>query len=262
MNITLYMECRELKGVPLKMKYALLTLASRAGKDYREAYPGVDTIAEDMGCGTTMVRKLLRWLEEKKLAVPKGGTKGGQARATVYLICPENWKPISEPNARRVAYEAPVNPTHADSITQRMPIDYPTHANPLPNAQCVDEGVKVVKVVEGSATTAVSKDPMERKLQRIRNYYLNAFHKGNETFSPSERRHAMATLSKLLPHVDQVEVATNVIDMAYHIFKTEPTRKKFLSDWFPLFKLGQFKSLVDQYNNMDGVPAAAELEEE
>jgi len=110
-----------------------------------------------------------------------------------------------------------------------------------------------------TATADPSEKQMEEKLLVIWNYYLDAFNK-EEPFSRPKKKVGMAVLSKLLPDADHVRVASQVIDMAAHILKTQP-QKTYMSEWWTIFKWSMFRSLYEQYRETEYVPAAANLPE-
>ena len=116
------------------------------------------------------------------------------------------------------------------------------------------------KAVEGKTSAAVSEKRMEEELTVVWNYYLDARGK-QENFTPSKKRMGRAILRGLheggsgTPVIDMVIA----IDLATHLAKKNP-KKAFLTAWFAMFsKWSTFRSLVDQHQDNESVPEAAEL---
>lgn len=248
MNVKLYKECVRL---PLghNEKHVLRSLASFAARGCRDAFPSVETIAEDTSLGTTIVRRCLRNLEAVQVVAPEATTRGGGRGCTThYFITPENHKP----NARVSA----------------LPEENPTLSEKKPNTfggktqhTCVDEGFIREKQKERQANdaAAISKEQMARKIVAVWNYYQDAT--GNEEIlSPSIKKIVGRRLCRLDSNRDVVG-ATSAIDAAVQIAK-DP-KKKFMLKWYAIFgKESTFLSLIDDYHRRDDVTDAAELAEE
>lgn len=109
------------------------------------------------------------------------------------------------------------------------------------------------------AAAAIPENQMEKELQTVWSYYIDAFRK-DEIISPSARRTGLAILSEL--HrlgLDAVYRMTGAIDMAHHIVKHHP-KKVYLANWFAIFgKWNTFVSLYQEFEQAENVPEAATL---
>jgi hypothetical protein len=111
----------------------------------------------------------------------------------------------------------------------------------------------------GKAAAAVSESQMEKELQTVWDYYLEAFDK-DEIISPSKKKMGLGVISKLRPDVNRVEVMAGAIDMAHHIVKHHP-EKSYLAKWTSIFKkFSTFLSLYEESRDPK-VPTAASLSE-
>ena len=248
MNIALYSECRKLR-LPHNEKSVLLALAGRAPKTSREAFPSVETLATDIGMGTTATRRTVRSLERKGLITPKGAVKGGRGNSTTYLLSPEKANTFVLPFPGQKATDSKAKGNGFDPKTQ--------HTG-------VDEGFKGKREGEESAPAPCSQNQMEKEILTVWNYYREASG-SDEAFSPSRKKKGLAIVREMrekAPSNDPVICMTRAIDMVTHLGKKRPAKAALLQ-WDKMFsKWNTFTRYFNEYQESENVPDAARLPDE
>jgi hypothetical protein len=132
-----------------------------------------------------------------------------------------------------------------------------TEDPPVP--QKIDRKKK--KKEEAVASTAVvPKERMDKDLQVVWNYYLEATGR-EEVLSPAKKKMGLAIIRELYENrCRSVINMAAAIDMACHIAKRNPKTKAYLSNWTSIFsKWNTFASLHQEYQETSEVGEAAQL---
>ena len=225
-------------------------LACHAPK-HGTAYPSMETIAREAGVRRRGAQKIVRRLEAKGVISPTTLKKGGRKNPTHYQFNLGNSEPpFALYGPGKGEHRDPNSGERANGETLK---GEPPFARDSSRQKAVDS--------TSAATAAISQEQMEKELQIVWNYYLDAFDKPEEIISPSLRKIGLAILSGMLRGANRVEAMAAVIDMAHYIVKHD-SRKPYFAEWPKIFgKFSTFRSLHEQWRNSD-VPDAAELPEE
>jgi hypothetical protein len=218
---------------------------AREGAD-RKSWPTIETLMEKCNLGRKAVYQWRSWLQKN----------GWLAR-------------VGEKRSNRGEFAVPMLMVKRGTIPGRTYVHHDpksgsrTHpqkgvTDPSPKGSLEVDTEKQVDSVSEKASAAVSGNQMDRELQKVWDYYLDAFKK-DEIISPSAKKMGLEVISKLRPDVNRVEVMAGAIDMAHHIVKRNP-KKAYLAKWTSIFaKFSTFLSLYEESRDSK-VAEAATLE--
>jgi hypothetical protein len=217
----------------------------------RQSWPGIETLCEKLNMDRHSVCKWRGWLITNGWLEKIGEREGsGKFSIPVFKV-----KRGSVPASNRDGRSANRVRKHCTRLTGAKTL----HADRCEKIALEVDSEKQVDVVSEKAATAVSESQMEKELQRVWDYYLDAFKK-DEIISPSKKKMGLEVISKLRPDVNRVEVMAGAIDMAHHIVKHHP-EKSYLAKWTSIFaKFSTFLSLYEESRDSK-IPTAASLSE-
>lgn len=128
-----------------------------------------------------------------------------------------------------------------------------------PNSSPTDARIVKKRSSSNIDAAAFPDSQMEREFSSIWNYYLDAFDK-DEPLSALRQKQGLDRLTELHANGggwEPVTAMAAVIDMAKKLSKTKP----YFKEWHCIMgKADTFASLLQQYEDTDRVPEAAELE--